>query len=140
MESRTFETGATRDTDQNKFDYEAFLSPQVLARYAAYMHKHRKQTDGKLRDGDNWQKLFGKDHYAVCMKSMWRHFMDIWFFHRKMAYMSREPIEEALCALLFNTMAFLFKILNDKQRLTKGDDSVYYDRTPGWVDTLKDLM
>ena len=52
---RKFETGATRDDDQDKIDYEGFESPEVLHRYGQYMHKHRKQADGKTRDSDNWQ-------------------------------------------------------------------------------------
>ena len=74
---RVFDTGATRDADIGKNDYEGFLSPLVIQRYGKYMNKHRKQVDGKLRDSDNWQKGFGENHYAVCMKSLWRHFMDL---------------------------------------------------------------
>ena len=70
---RKFESGATRDTDEGKLDFEGFLSPLVLERFARYMHKNRVQSDGSLRDSDNWQNLFGEDHYAVCMKSLWRH-------------------------------------------------------------------
>ena len=53
---RTFKSGATRDDDAEKFDYEGFLSPLVIRRYAEYMHGHRKQVDGKMRDSDNCQK------------------------------------------------------------------------------------
>ena len=38
---RTFETGATRDTELGKLDYEGFLSPTVLKAYAEYLNKHR---------------------------------------------------------------------------------------------------
>ena len=71
---RKFNTGATRDVDNDKLDFEGFLSPTVLIRYAEYMHTHRKQSDGALRDSDNWQKGIPKEVY---MKSMWRHFMDV---------------------------------------------------------------
>ena len=102
---RTFETGATRDTDEGKYDYEGFLSPLVLRRYAEYMHKHRKQADGKIRASDNWQKGIPTEQY---MKSMWRHFMEVWVLHRLRA---SEPIHddmtEILCALLFNVMGYL---------------------------------
>jgi len=79
------------------------------------MNKHRVQADGKLRDGDNWQGLFGspEEHRAVCMKSMWRHFLDLWKFHR--GYTGRDTIKEALCALLFNAQAYLFSILVEDQ-------------------------
>ena len=105
---RTFPTGATRDTDEGKLDYEGFLSPLVLRRYAEYMHENRIQSDGKLRDSDNWQKGIPKDQY---MKSMWRHFVDIWFCHRGLM----AGIEHALCALLFNVMGLLHETLKEKK-------------------------
>lgn len=43
---------ATRDLDEEKIDYEGFLSPIVLERYAQYMHKHRNTANG-LRESDN---------------------------------------------------------------------------------------
>lgn len=109
---REFKTGATRDTDVGKNDYEGFLSPLVIKRFGEYMNKHRKQADGKLRDSDNWQKHFGEKHYDVCIKSLWRHFMDLWMEHR--GFSSREGIEDALMAILFNTMAYTDKLLKDK--------------------------
>jgi hypothetical protein len=68
---RTFSTGATRDTDEGKLDFEGFLSPTVLKAFAEYMHEKRKMPDGSLRDSDNWQRGIPVDAY---MKSMWRHF------------------------------------------------------------------
>ena len=112
-EMREFNTGATRNSDEGKFDYEGFISPLVLERYAQYMNKHRKQADGKLRDSDNWQKGFGDKHLDVCMKSAWRHFVDWWKQHR--GYQGQDTLEDSLCALLFNVQAYLFKILKDKQ-------------------------
>jgi hypothetical protein len=106
---RKFETGATRDTDDGKLDYEAFLSPDVLIRFAAYMHEHRRQKDGELRSGDNWQKGMPRDAY---MKSMFRHFMDVWWYHRHDP--DCEALVEALCAVLFNVQGYLFEILNGR--------------------------
>jgi hypothetical protein len=105
---RRFRTGATRDTDLGKLDYEAFLSPIVLQRFAVYMHKHRTQKDGTVRDGDNWQKGIPKDAF---MKSAWRHFMDWWLEHR--GYASREGLQDALCAVIFNASGYLFEILKE---------------------------
>jgi len=114
---REFDTGATRDSDENKYDYEGILSPCVLKRYAEYMHKHRIQADGKLRDSDNWQKGIPVEQY---MKSKWRHFMDTWMLHRQLMNeiksfpdRSEEDInlEESLCAELFNTMGMLHELL-----------------------------
>jgi hypothetical protein len=109
---RTFKTGATRDTDESKFDYEGFYSPLVMQRFAEYMNKHRKQSNGELRDSDNWQKGIPKDAY---MKSAYRHFMDWWMFHR--GYEGRDDMEEALCALIFNAQGYLFEILNEKYKI-----------------------
>ena len=106
---RQFKTGATRNSDNDKIDYEGFLSPIVLERFGQYMNKHRVQEDGKVRDSANWQKGIPKDAY---MKSMLRHVMDVWTEHR--GYDSREGLEDALCAVLFNTQGYLFEILKDK--------------------------
>jgi hypothetical protein len=118
---RTFESGATRNDDVEKLDYDGFLSPLVLTRYAKYLHKHRLQADGKLRDSDNWQKMFGEKHFDVCIKSMWRHFMDVWGQHRGIE--GEQDLTDSLCALLFNTMAYLYKIERDKQELVNTEIS-----------------
>lgn len=100
---RTFETGATRDQDIDKFDYEGFLSPQVLEEFAKYMHSHRRQSDGSMRASDNWQKGIPFDAY---MKSLWRHFMDLWKAHRGLPAPSKK---ESLCAMLFNVQGYLLE-------------------------------
>ena len=108
--TRKFNSGATRDSEEGKFDYEGFLSPLVIERFGEYMNKHRKQSDGDLRDSDNWQKGIPKDAY---MKSGWRHFMDWWKEHRGIE--SREGLEDALCAIMFNVQGYLFEILKSKK-------------------------
>ena len=105
---REFATGATRDSEEGKLDYEGFLSPLVLERYAQYMNKHRVQADGKLRASDNWQKGIPRDAY---MQSLWRHFFDVWKEHRGLK--SREGLENALCAVIFNAMGYLFEELKE---------------------------
>lgn len=107
---RVFETGATRDTADGKLDYEGFLSPVVLTAYAEYMHKNRIQSDGTLRDSDNWQKGIPRSAY---MKSAWRHFMDVWTAHRR-----NEPIVEHCLALMFNIMGLVH------ETLMQGEDRV----------------
>ncbi len=102
---RTFNTGATRDSDETKPDYEGFLSPLVIVRFGVYMNKHRVQADGGLRDSDNWQKGIPTDAY---MKSAWRHFLDVWLAHRLGA---GPGLEDALCALLFNVQGYLHELL-----------------------------
>ena len=109
---REFDTGATRNPDLDKYDYEGFLSPLVLERYARYMHGNRIQADGQLRESDNWQKGIPLDEY---MKSGWRHFMDWWLDSR--GNPSREGLEMALCGVLFNAMGYLHEILKAKKEL-----------------------
>ncbi len=103
---REFDTGATRDTDEGKFDYEGFLSPPSLRRYAEYMHEHRTQADGKLRDSDNWQK--GIPLVPYC-KSMWRHLIDFWTIHRgiEIAGITKQ---DALCGIIFNAFGYLHEL------------------------------
>jgi len=112
---RQFETGATRDTDVGKLDYEGFLSPLVLKRYAQYLNKHRVQSDGNLRDSDNWQKGIPVAEY---MKSKARHFFSTWLIYRDFPAFDEKgnqiDLEESLCAELFNTMGYLFEILKEK--------------------------
>jgi hypothetical protein len=119
---RNFDSGATRDSEEGKFDYEGFLSPLALEAYAGYMHQHRQQVDGKLRDSDNWQKGIDKDVY---IKSLWRHFFDLWMLHRghdRHDSKDGHKIErtEALCAILFNTFGYLHEQIKDD---TKKDNS-----------------
>ena len=113
---RTFETGATRDTDTNKIDYEGFLSPLVLERFGQYMHENRIQSDGQIRDSDNWQKGIPLTAY---MKSLWRHFMVLWTGHR-MDIVNDKVMEDTLCALLFNIQGYLHEYLRNKDDLRGG--------------------
>lgn len=108
---RTFKTGATRDNDNTKLDYEGFLSPLVLERYAQYMNIHRIQADGKLRDSDNWQKGIPLVAY---IKSLFRHMLDVWRIHRGYETINGNEevnIEDALCAVIFNASGYLHEYL-----------------------------
>jgi len=111
-EVRKFNTGATRDGDKDKLDYEGFLSPLVLERYAQYLHKHRKQSDGAMRESDNWQKGIPLADY---MRSMWRHLIDVWKAHRGLPVKDRAgnpvSLEDSLCGLLFNASGYLHELL-----------------------------
>jgi hypothetical protein len=113
---RQFDTGANRDVDHDKLDYEGFLDPDVLERFARYMHKNRFLRDGSVRDSDNWQKGIP---LPVYMKSLWRHFMDLWRAHRGKVQFDhpdklRDFIEEACCAIMFNVMGYLSQVLKQK--------------------------
>ena len=109
-EVRTFETGATRDNDLGKPDYEGFFSPIVIARFGEYMEKHRTQPDGTRRASDNWQRGIPKDQY---LKSKLRHDLDVWLIHR--GYPARDSLQDALCACIFNCMGYLFEDLMEER-------------------------
>jgi hypothetical protein len=104
---RKFDTGATRDTANNKLDFEGFLSPTVLDLFAEYMNKNRVQSDGSLRDSDNWQKGIP---LPVYMKSAWRHFFHWWKLHRGLSCRDEKgnvvTMRDAIGGLLFNVMGY----------------------------------
>lgn len=106
---RTFSTGATRDTEEGKNDYEGYLSPAVIEAFGNYMTRHRVQSDGSLRASDNWQKGIPRDAY---IKSAWRHLLDLWKEHRGLD--SRDGIDEALGGLLFNVMGYWLEHLKER--------------------------
>ena len=110
---RTFDTGATRDLENDKLDFEGFLSPKVLIRYAEYMHEHRVQKDGLKRASDNWQQGIPLDVY---MKSGIRHTIELWLMHRDPILRQdagQKALEDTLCAILFNTFGYLFELLRE---------------------------
>ncbi|MEE8115077.1 MAG: hypothetical protein V3T23_12080 [Nitrososphaerales archaeon] len=111
-----FNSGATRTAEPLE-DPEGFLSPVVIQAYCQYMSKHRKQEDGKVRNSDNWQKGMPKARY---MRSMWRHFFDVWYKWRNF----REPdlmlgLLNALCALLFNVQGMMLEVLISMGRTSR---------------------
>lgn len=108
---RYFPGGAYRDDDTEKYDFEGFLHPLVLKAFAAYMHRHRVQSDGAIRDSDNWQAGIPKREY---LKSMLRHAMDLWLEER--GYASRDGVDEALGGLMFNIQGYWLERLREKQR------------------------
>jgi len=120
---RTFPTGATRDTSENKLDFEAFLSPRVLRRYAKYLHANREQSDGKLRAGDNWQQGIPKEVY---MKSLMRHVLDVWGLHRQDP-LSTSNMETSLCAVIFNAMGYLFEETRTEKKIACSGSEVSLD-------------
>lgn len=108
---RSFDTGATRNVDADRPDYEGFLSPLVIHRFGEYMNAHRVQADGTTRDSDNWQKGIPTSSY---MKSLWRHVLDVWLHYRRQEAIATEPLEEALCATIFNASGMLHEIIKKR--------------------------
>lgn len=106
--TRQFNTGATRSADTDKFDYEGFLSPQVLEVFAAYMHVNRTMLDGSSRDSDNWQKGIPKVSY---IKSLWRHFLDLWKINR--GIFSEEGELAASMGCMFNVQGWVLERMKE---------------------------
>jgi len=107
---REFDGGATRDCEGDKLDFEGFLSPYALKRFAEYMHLHRSTARG-VRDSDNWQSGMPLEVY---IKSAWRHFFAWWEGHRRGVVGGKDvplrEVEDALCGLLFNTFGYLHQL------------------------------
>lgn len=112
-EIRTFDTGATRDTDEGKHDYYGYRSSLVTKRFGEYMTKHRQQPDGSMRGSDNWKKgLPAKES----VRSLDRHVEDVKLFFEGYPLEAREGIEEALCAVIFNAQSILLEVLEGRTK------------------------
>lgn len=119
---RYFESGAYRDVDENKNDFEGFLCPLVMGEFGKYMTKNRKQSDGNIRDSDNWQKGIPKSQY---IKSLFRHFHQLWLLHR--GYKSKDEkgnlvtIKDACCGIMFNIQGYLHELLKEDLKEVKNE-------------------
>lgn len=107
---RKFETGATRDTEDGKLAYSQFFSVEVLERRAQFMHKHRIQPDGRLRDGGNWKKGIPRSAYLA---SLYRHFIDVW--KECNGVKTEDGLEQAICAAMFNLEGMLYELLKENK-------------------------
>ncbi len=104
-EIRTFDTGATRDTAEGKHEPWGFMSALAEKRFCEYMHKHRMQQDGKMRDSDNWKKGIPAEAYK---HSLSRHIRDLRLILEGFPSEADETdMEEVLCAVLFNVQGLL---------------------------------
>ncbi|HVA10529.1 MAG TPA: hypothetical protein VNG12_27775 [Acidimicrobiales bacterium] len=112
---RVFPTGASRDTETGKLDFEGALSPEVLWEFVAYMERHSAQ-DGTRRSADNWQRGWSRD---VSMKSLMRHIMDLWLLHRGVRRARPEDghvptMTEALGGAFFGVMSYWLQWLREQ--------------------------
>lgn len=107
---RVFESGAKRDTDENKLDYEGFYHPLVMRVFAEYMHENRRMADGSMRDSDNWQRGIPAEQY---MKSLLRHVMEAWSAHRGVGEVE---LVEALNGVLFNAQGLILESLKELEQ------------------------
>lgn len=120
---RNFDTGATRDSDDYKPDFDGFLSEYAIEAYGQYMHQHRKQADGNTRSSDNWKKGIPIDQY---IKSLLRHVFDLWRLHRGVDVRDRktgEPLSimDACCGSYFNLQGYMHETLKLKKAGTTDD-------------------
>lgn len=111
---RAFASGATRNDDSAKFDYEGFLNPEALHAFGAYMHEHRRQRDGSVRDSDNWQKGIS---FRVYVKSLVRHSIDLWRMDRGYAVVNPDTgqphtKQDLCCAIVFNALGYLKEVVD----------------------------
>jgi hypothetical protein len=98
---RTFESGATRDTDEGKLQYKGFISPYALKQFAEYMHKNRYMTDGSMRDSDNWKRGIPVDSYC---DSLIRHIVEFW---TALDNNDLEAADEIAPAIFFNIQGYM---------------------------------
>jgi hypothetical protein len=105
---RAFGSGATRDGDLQKADPEGCFHPLVLKAVSDYMMRHSFLPDGTRRPADNW--MFGMPR-KVWRKSLERHWLDVKLIDRGCAKDAREPMVDALCAVIFNAQGRLLEEL-----------------------------
>lgn len=110
---RQFEGGATRSNNEGKLDYFRFNHPLVEKVFAEYMHKHRKQADGNVRDGNNWWKGWPKETSA---ESLMRHIKDIELHLANYPQEATEQLVDSICASIFNLKAMLLQVLREQGR------------------------
>jgi len=105
-EMRNFDAGATRNKCEHKFDYDGFNASICDYSYAEYMHKHRFQADGTMRDGDNWQKGIPVEVYR---KSMFRHMQDLRRYLDGQEVLDPDTDDPVDCIELLNAIEFNVK-------------------------------
>lgn len=115
MKQRKFESGATRNSSDNKLDYEGFINPIVEWAFAQYMHKHRLLEDGTMRASDNWQLGIPQQEL---MKSAHRHWQDLRLIQRYYTVGENGKVVSKLDALLglkFNIDAMIYDELKNNK-------------------------
>lgn len=109
-----FESGATRDGDITKLSYVKALSPIVLQYYVDYIGRHRLQSNGNLRDWDNWKKGITQERY---LDGLGRHNIAVWLLCQGFpANDNHGPVtlKDSLCGVIFNAQGILHEILKKK--------------------------
>lgn len=122
---RAFETGATRDTVAGKLSYMKALSPEVLEAYVIYLDKHRKQSDGSMREFDNWKRGIDKWTY---LDSLLRHDKAVW--NLMLGYEVSDnhgPVTllDSLMATIFNAMGLAYELLIEEGKVKRQGQKRY---------------
>jgi len=123
---RGFTSGATRDTAEGKLVYTGFYSPFVMRQFARFMNMNRLQSDGKLRDADNWQKGIPA---SVYIESLGRHFMEFWEETEKRKCFSSDwprqsdvALIAAACGMMFNIQGYVLEWLKKNPEVRFDED------------------
>ena len=112
---RVFESGASKDTAEDKPSYMKALDPAVLRCYVEYLGRHRDMPDGSKRDWDNWKKGIPMD---VHLDSMLRHVWAVWLLrHGYGAADNHGPVtlSDSLCGIMFAVNGMLYEMLQDEK-------------------------
>lgn len=110
---REFATGATRSPNADKLEYSRFFDSRVMKRLAEYMNRHRTQSNGAIREPDNWKAGIPLASYT---ESLHRHYQDVWLWSQGYESEMTENIEESLMAILFNSHGLMFELLKIKDQ------------------------
>ena len=111
---RKFDTGATRDTSDGKLEPWGFGSALVEKAFAEYMHENRLQSDGSLRDSNNWTKGIPLNVYY---HSLSRHILDLRLLYEEFPEEATTNDKiEALCGVRFNVNGMMYELLRAELR------------------------
>jgi hypothetical protein len=118
--STVFASGAYRDSDADKVDFESHLSPYAEEVAARYMHEHRLLPDGSRRAPDNWKMGISLDSY---IKSLSRHWQDLQRLHRGLPSRNGDDLFAAVGAIQFNINGYAHEIEKARVEAARNRDA-----------------
>lgn len=120
---RKTSTGGTRSNDEGKIDYR-HLSAVYERMWCEYMHEHRIQEDGNLRDADNYKKGLEFEWY---LKSLLGHIQDLKLLMEGVGVAENgkpKDFFEAVMAIAFNLQGLVIETMRGEtidRKFTNGD-------------------